>query len=63
GAGGSTRSKTLDLVAKIKHQVGLESMAHLTCVGHNVEELRTILDSLEKSGIENVLALRGDPPK
>jgi len=63
GAGGSTRTKTLDLVGRIKHQIGLEGMAHLTCVGHTADEIRGILDRLKENGIENVLALRGDPPK
>jgi len=63
GAGGSTRSKTLDLVGRIKHQIGLESMAHLTCVGHTADEIRDILDLLKEQGIENILALRGDPPQ
>lgn len=63
GAGGSTRSKTVDLVVRIQGELGIESMAHLTCVGHSKDELRDILQSLEKSGIRNVLALRGDPPK
>jgi methylenetetrahydrofolate reductase (NADPH) len=63
GAGGSTRSKTLDLVGRIKHQIELESMAHLTCVGHTADEIRGILDLLKEKGIENILALRGDPPQ
>ncbi len=63
GAGGSTRSKTLDLVCRIKHQIELESMAHLTCVGHTADEIRGILDLLKEKGIENILALRGDPPQ
>ncbi len=63
GAGGSTRSKTIDLVGRIKGQIELESMAHLTCVGHTAEEIRGILDLLEEKGIENILALRGDPPQ
>ncbi|HKP95523.1 MAG TPA: methylenetetrahydrofolate reductase [NAD(P)H] [Fibrobacteria bacterium] len=63
GAGGSTRSKTVDLVARIQGELGIESMAHLTCVGHSREELGDILRTLEKAGIRNVLALRGDPPK
>ena len=63
GAGGSTRTKTVELVGRIKNEIGLESMAHLTCVGHSAEEIRDVLDSLLKKGIENVLALRGDPPK
>jgi len=63
GAGGSTRSKTVDLVGKIKNEIGLESMAHLTCVGHQKDEIVSVLESLQSLGLENVLALRGDPPK
>lgn len=63
GAGGSTRSKTIDLVGRIKGQIELESMAHLTCVGHTADEIRDILDLLKEKGIENILALRGDPPQ
>ena len=63
GAGGSTRTKTIDLVGKIKNEIGLESMAHLTCVGSDKEELRSVLDILQDRGIQNVLALRGDPPQ
>ncbi len=61
GAGGSTRSKTVDLVGKIKNDIGIESMAHLTCVGHDQQEIRSVLESLQAQNIENVLALRGDP--
>jgi methylenetetrahydrofolate reductase (NADPH) len=63
GAGGSTRSKTVDLVSRIQDELGIESMAHLTCVGHSKDELKDILQTLVKAGIRNVLALRGDPPK
>jgi methylenetetrahydrofolate reductase (NADPH) len=63
GAGGSTRALTVDLVARIKQEIGLEAMAHLTCVGHSATELAGILDELESQGIENVLPLRGDPPR
>ena len=45
GAGGSTRSKTIDLVGRIKNEIGLESMAHLTCVGHSSGEIRLVLES------------------
>lgn len=63
GAGGSTREKTIDIVSRIKRETGLEPMAHLTCVGSTKEEIRSVLDTLAGAGVENVLALRGDPPK
>src|SRR3954453_3629575 len=63
GAGGSTREKTIDIVTRIKRETGLEAMAHLTCVGSTIEELDSVLQRLTTSGVENVLALRGDPPK
>jgi len=63
GAGGGTRRKTVELVQRIKHEIGIESMAHLTCVGSTRDEIASVLDSLRDSGMENVLPLRGDPPK
>src|SRR5437879_11567906 len=63
GAGGSTRDLTIELVTRIKREVGLEAMAHLTCVGHTASELGEVLDQLRDAGIENVLTLRRDPPK
>jgi len=63
GAGGSTRRKTVDIVKRIKHEIGLESMAHLTCVGATREEIHSVLEELKEGGMENVLPLRGDPPK
>jgi methylenetetrahydrofolate reductase (NADPH) len=63
GAGGSTRHRTVDLTHWIKRDLGIEAMAHLSCVGATREELRGILDGMREAGIENVLALRGDPPK
>jgi len=63
GAGGSSRSRTLDLTKWIKQELGIEAMAHLSCVGSSREELETILDDMRDAGIENVLALRGDPPR
>jgi methylenetetrahydrofolate reductase (NADPH) len=63
GAGGSTRDRTLELVSQIKERTGIEAMAHLTCVGHTREELAEILQKLAHARVENVLALRGDPPK
>src|SRR5437764_13338355 len=62
GAGGSTREKTVELVERIQREQKIRSMAHLTCVGHTADEIGQILDDLWKSGIRNVLALRGDPP-
>ncbi len=63
GAGGTTRDRTLELANHVKHDVGLEAMAHLTCVGASRSEIGAILDRLEEDGIENLIALRGDPPK
>src|SRR5918999_243687 len=65
GAGGTPtqRQKTIDIVAGIKADFGLEAMAHFTCVGARVDELRSTLDLMRDAGIENVLALRGDPPQ
>jgi methylenetetrahydrofolate reductase (NADPH) len=62
GAGGSTRGLTLELTKWIKQELGIEAMAHLSCVGATRDELCVILDSLIEAGVENVLALRGDPP-
>lgn len=63
GAGGSTRQKTVDLAGRIQNEIGIRSVAHLTCVGHTRDEIGGILDGLWDAGIRNVLALRGDPPK
>ncbi len=63
GAGGSTRELTIELVTQIRRDTGIEAMAHLTCVGHTAAELAAILDRLDAAGVENVIALRGDPPK
>jgi methylenetetrahydrofolate reductase (NADPH) len=63
GAGGSTRQLTVDLVGRIQREVGIEAMAHLTCVGATQAELGGVLDQLEQKGVQNVIALRGDPPK
>ena len=63
GAGGSTQDLTVELVSAIKYKLGIEAMCHLTCVGHSAAELVQVLDRLQANGIDNVLALRGDPPR
>jgi methylenetetrahydrofolate reductase (NADH) len=63
GAGGSTRARTVDLTRWIKQDLGIEAMSHLTCVGASREELHAVLDRIADGGIDNVLALRGDPPR
>jgi methylenetetrahydrofolate reductase (NADPH) len=63
GALGSTRDRTLGVVRRIKRETNIEPMAHFTCVGATVDELRATLDEMEEIGIDNVLALRGDPPQ
>jgi len=62
GALGSTRDTTIDIVKWIKQDLGIEAMAHFTCVGATVDELRGTLDEIGAAGVDNVLALRGDPP-
>jgi methylenetetrahydrofolate reductase (NADPH) len=62
GAGGSTREKTIEIVKRIREEYQLEAMAHFTCVGATASELRGTLDEMQLAGIDNVLALRGDPP-
>ena len=62
GALGATRDRTIDIVKWIKQDLGIEAMAHFTCVGATVDELRGTLDEIEAAGVDNVLALRGDPP-
>jgi methylenetetrahydrofolate reductase (NADH) len=63
GAGGSTRTRTVEIVKQIHRDGRLTVMAHVTCVGSTRAELRALFDDLARAGIENVLALRGDPPK
>ena len=62
GALGSTRDRTIDIVKWIKQDLGIEAMAHFTCVGATREELTDTLSEIEAAGVDNVLALRGDPP-
>jgi methylenetetrahydrofolate reductase (NADH) len=63
GAGGSTREGTVEIASVLQNELGLETMAHLSCVGETVEGLRAILNKIEAIGVDNVLALRGDPPR
>jgi len=63
GAGGSTRERTHDLIVRIQRETDLTAVSHLTCVCHSRDELEAILDRYSRSGIENILALGGDPPR
>jgi methylenetetrahydrofolate reductase (NADPH) len=63
GAGGSSRARTLEVVTRIKGELEIEPMAHVTCVGHSRRELRELFSALAGAGVENIMALRGDPPK
>ncbi|MBI3206932.1 MAG: methylenetetrahydrofolate reductase [NAD(P)H] [Myxococcales bacterium] len=63
GAGGSTRRLTVELTLRIERETGIECMAHLTCVGATRGEIHGVLDQLRDGGVQNVLALRGDPPQ
>jgi methylenetetrahydrofolate reductase (NADPH) len=63
GAGGSTRERTHDLVVRIHKETNLTAVSHLTCVCHTLPEMEAILNRYAASGIENILALSGDPPK
>ncbi|MCH8090581.1 MAG: methylenetetrahydrofolate reductase [NAD(P)H] [Chloroflexi bacterium] len=63
GAGGTTRALTVEIALRIKRENGLLVMAHMTCIGQSKEEIHSVLLRLEDSGIENVIALRGDPPR
>ena len=63
GAGGSTRETTFELVLKIKKELNIQPMPHFTCVGSTKDYILQYIQEFEKNGIENILALRGDPPK
>lgn len=63
GAGGSTQEKTLELALRLRDTLGILPLVHFTCVGVGRAEIRRYLDEIRKNGIENILALRGDPPK
>lgn len=62
GAGGGQRRNTLEAVTRIRRESGIEAMAHLAAVGHSRSELLGVLGEIRDAGIENVIALRGDPP-
>ena len=63
GAGGTSRGRTLELTKWIKQELGIEAMAHLSCVGSTRDELTDIIADMRQAGIDNILALRGDPPR
>lgn len=63
GAMGTTRANTIRIVEQIKNEIGLEAAAHLTCVGHTRDEIEKVLEELHEKNVENIVALRGDPPK
>lgn len=62
GAGGSQKGRTIEIASRIKEKHGIESMAHFTCIGHSADEINSLLTEMHQKGLENVLALRGDPP-
>ena len=63
GAGGSTRSNTVNIASGIQNRFGIDTIAHLTCVGATKDDIHKVLDEMKAAGIENILALRGDKPK
>ncbi|MFT5527813.1 MAG: methylenetetrahydrofolate reductase (NADPH), partial [Pirellulaceae bacterium] len=63
GAGGSTQSKTLEIVTQVKKQFNVPVASHLTCVGSTVEQLRDYLTQAKEAGVDFIVALRGDPPQ
>ena len=63
GAGGGTRDRTLRYAQRLKEEFGFTVMPHLTCVGHSRDELKEIIDEFRSSGLRQIMALRGDPPK
>jgi methylenetetrahydrofolate reductase (NADPH) len=63
GAGGSTRERTRDVVVHIERDTSMTAMAHLTCIAHRRSELEEIIEEYREAGVQNLLALAGDPPK
>lgn len=63
GAGGSTRQLTHDIVTRLQKETQLTIVSHLTCVGSSKDEIKQILEKYSENGIQNIMALRGDPPK
>lgn len=63
GAAGGTRDKTIEIASRVKNEMNSEALAHLTCVASTRDDISRILEDMQKQGIENILALRGDPPK
>lgn len=63
GAGGATRGRTIELVSRIQSELATTALAHVTCVGHTRDETEEVISRLRMRGIQNVLALRGDPPQ
>jgi methylenetetrahydrofolate reductase (NADPH) len=63
GAGGANRDGTVEITRELKDELGYETMAHLSCVGETTEGLSETLDQIAAAGIENIFALRGDPPR
>jgi methylenetetrahydrofolate reductase (NADPH) len=63
GAGGSTRTRTVDIAKRLRTDAGFDVMAHVTCAGATIADLRELLSDLRRGGIENIMALRGDPPR
>jgi methylenetetrahydrofolate reductase (NADPH) len=63
GAGGSTRTRTVEVAKRLRTEAGFDVMAHMTCAGATTADLRAVLTDLRRGGIENIMALRGDPPR
>jgi len=63
GAGGGTSKNTVNIASHIKHDLGVTSLAHLTCVSSTRDTVHNVIDKLKENKIENILALRGDIPQ